>query len=59
MANLFDSTTVNSIIPGQGHLTKLNLKGSNELIKLEELLDQIPDNYSSPIRKRLKRILFD
>ena len=54
-----DSTTVNSIIPGQGHLTKLNIKGSNELIKLEELLDQIPDNYSSPIRKRLKRILFD
>ena len=54
-----DSTTVNSIIPGQGHLTKLNLKGSNELIKLEELLDQIPDNYSSPIRKRLNRILSD
>ena len=54
-----DSTTVNSIIPGQGHLTKLNTKGSNELMKLEELLDQIPDNYSSPIRKRLNQLLSD
>ena len=53
-----DSTPVNSIIPGQVHLTKLNIKGSNELIKLEELLDQVPDNYSSPITQRLKRILF-
>ena len=52
-----DSTTVNSIIPGQGHLTKLNIRGSNELIKLEELLDQMPDNYSNPIRKRLNTIL--
>jgi hypothetical protein len=54
-----DSTTVNSVIPGQGRLTKVNIKGSNELIKLEELLDQIPDNYSSPMIKRLNRILAD
>jgi len=54
-----DSTTVNSVIPGQGRLTKVNIKGSNELIKMEELLDQIPDNYSSPMRKRLNRILSD
>ena len=51
-----DSTTVNSIIPGQGNLTKSDIKGSNELIQLEELLDQIPENYSSPIRKRLHRL---
>ena len=54
-----DSTTVNSVIPGQGRLTKVNIKGSNELIKLEELLDQIPENYSSPMIKRLNRILSD
>ena len=54
-----DSTIVNSVIPGQGRLTKVNIKGSNELIKMEKLLDQIPDNYSSPMRKRINRILSD
>jgi hypothetical protein len=55
----YGATTVNSVIPGQGGLTKVNIRGSNELLKFEELLDQIPDNYSSPMRKRLNRILAD
>ena len=43
-------------VGGQGNLTKSDIKGSNELIQLEEFLDQIPENYSSPIRKRLHRL---
>jgi len=47
-----DSTTVNRVNPFIGELNQLDAKET-----IEELVDELPDNYSNIIRKRFDRIL--